>query len=210
MVYTNKPKVAVFDLDNTLIDSKRKLTSEVVETFGRLGKHITPEQAFGDWYELAEKYGFSREEFDEAFDKRKTWGDSLKSGDVKIFPETYKTLESLNDKRIRLALLSKSIPKYTRQKLDYFGLTKYFEQIKTVHPREPSKKQGALELIRDLDSSTIEKAYFIGDKEGDVKIARDVNKKYAINSQGIYVNRDNQELQGYPSINSLEGVLGIV
>jgi len=203
-------KLAVFDLDNTLIDSKRKLTLDIVGAFERLGQYITPEQITGNWYKLAEEYGISKEKFDEAFDQRKTWEDSLKSGDVIIFPETYEVLESLKGRDIRLALLSKSIPKYTQQKLDHFGLTKYFEGIKTVHPREPSKKQGALELIRELGPSTIERASFIGDKEEDVTIANDVYKKYSINSQGIYVNRDGGKLQAYTSVKSLEKTLDII
>lgn len=210
MTYQNGQKIVVFDLDNTLIDSKRKLTLDVVETFERLGKRITPEQVPENWYKLVEEYGFSREEFDETFNERKNWEDSLKGGDVTIFPDTYKTLESLKNKKIRLALLSKSIPEYTQQKLDYFGLTKYFERVKTVHPTVPSKKQGALELIEESNPSTIKQAYFIGDKREDVTIAEDVNERYSINSQGIYVNRDNQKLQGYHNINSLERVLEIV
>ena len=210
MEYTNKQKAAIFDLDNTLIDSKNKLKIDVVNAFKMLGKPINPEEIGKDWYALAENYNIGKEEFDQAFDKRKSWEQALKDGDAPIFPETYKVLDELRDKGVRMSVLSKSIPSYTQTKLDYFNLTKYFEQMVTIHPREPTKTQGAIEVIKAMNPKTIQKAYFIGDKKEDVTIANNINEKYQLSTQGIYVNRNGTELEGYPNVKSLEGILQII
>lgn len=202
--------VAVFDLDNTLIDSKEKLTADVVQTFARLGKTITPEEVSGDWYALAKTYGIDREIFDREFGNRKTWQQSLEDREVPIFPETREVLESLKQREVRLALLSKSIPEYTEVKLDYFDLRKYFEQVATVHPKVPDKNQAAVDLVSRLNPGTIDRAYFIGDKEEDVVAADVVGDKYELNSSGIYVNRKGEQLQKYRSVKSLDEIPEII
>jgi len=201
---------AVFDLDNTLIDSKRKIQTDTIDAFRRLGIIITPDEIGKDWYATAKKYGISKERFDEAFDKRKTWERSLRDGDAPIFPETHAVLTELKKRSIRISILSKSLPKYTKAKLDYFHLTPYFAEILTIHPRAPDKKQGALKLIKTLNPETTAKAYFIGDKEEDVTVSEDVRKVYNLQTQGIYVNRNGNKLNGFPSLNSLEGILELV
>jgi len=210
MANKNQGIVAVFDVDDTLIDSGAKLKADVVSAFSRLGRAISPEQVVGNWYNLAENYGISREQFDAAFDKRKSWEQSLRGGEVPIFPETYRVLEELKQRGIRTNVLSKSLPEYTHVKLRHLNLAPYFEQVVTVDPKSPSKREGALELMKKLGPETVAKAYFIGDKEEDVKIAEDVREAYGTPSTGIYINRKGNILNGYPSVNSLEGVLGVI
>ena len=166
-----------------------------------------------DWYALAASYGFSKEDFDKEFDKRKTWQESLRDGEVAIFPETYEVLEQLKQRGNRISLLSKSIPEYTDIKVNHFGLGKYFEQVLTVHPRESSKDKGAIKIVRAMKPETLESVHFIGDKEEDVvaeKAIANEFKDYRMTTGGIYVNRNGGILNGYPSVNSLEGILSII
>ena len=212
---TQKSTVIVFDLDNTLIDSGKKLERDVIDAFARLGYQVTPEEVkqYTSWYDHAAKYGLTREQFDKSFDQRKTWEQSLADGEVPIFPETHEVLQQLKERNIRLALLSKSIPKYTDPKLDFYDLRKYFEQVSTIHPREPSKDVAAIELIDRLDPRTIQRAYFIGDRAEDVTCEKAVREKFAqynIQTQGIHVSRTGTKVEGYSSIKSLEEVLELV
>jgi len=207
----------VFDLDNTLIDSSAKLTTDTIGAFARLGKKVTPEQVNqNNWYELANSYSIPKDEFDEAFNQRKTWEQSLADGEVPIFPETHDVLGCLYDSGISLGLLSKSIPEYADTKLDFFDLKKYFfrdEFILTIPPRESSKDSAAIELVKRFIPEDIWNACFIGDQPEDVTCEQAVNRAfsdYKLTTGGIYVNRQGQQLEGYPSVKTLEGVIGVL
>lgn len=202
--------VIVPDLDGTLINSAGKLRNDVIEAFARLNVNIAPEEVVGNWYSLTEKYGISRDKFDQSFDKRKTWKESLERGEISIFPETREFLEYLQKNGARLGLLTKSIPEYTDQKIDYFDLRKYFETVQTVHPREKSKLGGAIEIVRNLNPETIQEAYFIGDKEEDISVSKKIGRIYKINARGIYVNREGNTLNGYTNVNSLNKIVEVI
>jgi phosphoglycolate phosphatase-like HAD superfamily hydrolase len=211
-------QIAIFDLDNTLIDSSSKLREDFVGAMQRLGVRLSPEEANrGDWYATAADYGFSKREFDASFDQRDSWEESLAKGVVKLFPDTVKSLESLREGSVNLGLLSKSIPRYTGLKLGYFGIDHYFSHIKTVHPREPSKREGAIHLVQRMSpdpkhnySIRHYNTYFIGDKAEDVTVATPVREEYGCNSKGIYVNRAGQKLRGYRSVKDLAEVTEII
>lgn len=206
--------VAIFDLDNTLIDSGSKLRADFVGAMQRLGITMTPEEIrAGDWYKTAAKYGIPKEVFDKSFDQRKTWEQSLRDGEAPLFEDTLPCLETLASRGIRMGLLSKSIPEYTQVKLDYHNLGRYFEQVVTVHPKIPNKIEGALEIMNKLGGEII-RAWFIGDKAEDVVIAREVfeNKPdYGsdtfFDTYGIYLNRNGlpipQEVERYHKVKSL-------
>ncbi|MBD3253159.1 HAD hydrolase-like protein [Candidatus Pacearchaeota archaeon] len=205
-----KTSALVFDLDNTLINSKQKYERDVTEAFARLGYTVTPDQLGVNWYDFAESYGIPKQEFDESLDKRKTWEQSLADGEVLIFPETHKVLTELSGRGIRLSLLSKSNPEYTQTKLDYFDLGRYFEFVETIHPKRPSKDTAAIELVKKMKPETLRHIQFVGDREEDItceQAVRDAFSGYALTTGGIYVGRQGQQLQGYPSVRSLEEIL---
>jgi len=202
--------LAVFDLDGTLINSKGKLVSDVVGAFNRLGVNIGPEEIHDkNWYTLAANYNISKEAFAKSFDKRESWQESLNRGKVSMYPDAKKCLDYLKDNGAHIALLSKSNPEYTRAKVDYFGLNEYIQQIAISPVYAPSKNKEAAELVKKFPD--IDKAYFIGDSEGDVTIADYVHQKFKISTGGIYVNRENSaKIQGYYNIHSLGEVPKII
>lgn len=215
-----KKTAAVFDLDNTLIDSKAKLKADFVGAMTRLGVEMTPEESEINWYETAAKYGFSKEVFDEAFDQRKTWEQSLEAGEVPIFPETRQCLEELAGSGVRMALLSKSIPKYTDAKLEYFDLRKYFQTVETVHPEKPNKEEGAYKILNTLNPDTLSLTCFIGDRDEDVTVAKEVQSFHSpfyeevhqrhFECKGIYVNREGEQLEGHTSVKDINEVNKII
>jgi hypothetical protein len=56
----------------------------------------------------------------------------------------------------------------------------------------------------------IDRAFFIGDREEDVVVAKYVESQHGIPSLGIYVARDGNSLQGYRNVSSLEGVVEVI
>ncbi len=202
-----KDKLAIFDLDNTLIDSAAKLRADVIGAMHRLGVEIASDQIGKNWYEMAANYGFSKEEFDEAFDQRDTWEQSLEAGVVSIFPETIASLNQLRNAGIPLGLLSKSIPQYTEAKLKHFGLGKYFDYTETVHPKEPSKEIGANNLMKHFGvNGRKNQVYFIGDRSEDVAVATTTRRNFRCNARGIYINREGIRIPYYTNAKNLHEV----
>src|SRR3989344_1124312 len=87
--------VAIFDRDNTLLNSEMKLKSDVTEAMHRLGVNISQEQIMGDWYKLVKSKGLNKKDFDREFNKRKSWEESIKDGEVKMFSKAMDCLEIL-------------------------------------------------------------------------------------------------------------------
>lgn len=206
-------KATIFDLDGTLIDSKTKLVKDVVETMQRLGVKISPEETNGNWYKLAKEYGFSREEFDKELNKRMTWEEALQKGIVKIFPETHTVLDYLTSKGTKMALLSRSSLEYTHQKLNHFGLNKYFHQVAITNVEAESKSPEAIEIVKVFNPESLEKVYCIGDQEEDVAISQAIQDTYHLNSSGIWVNRTGKNLDTqnkYHIVQSLEEISEIM
>ena len=209
-------KIVVFDMDNTLIDSKRKLQTDVVEAMGRLGAYITPEEVRGDWYALAESFGLNKKDFDRKLGKRKTWYDALRDGDVPIFRDTLKCLDDLYDEGATLALLTRSNQEYTRAKIDHFGLERYFQDRVEITPvkSKNGKHPEARNLIHRLNPSPESEIYFIGDRLEDVEVVDSIRDSYQLNTNGIYLQRSEGEFpkgtERYHQVRSLEEVPRII
>jgi phosphoglycolate phosphatase-like HAD superfamily hydrolase len=198
--------VAVFDLDKTLIDSGRKLQTDVANALARLGVKILPEQVTGDWYGLARSYGVSKADFDRELDKRKSWEQALRDGDAPLFTDTIPCLENLQDAGVRLGALTRSNEEYTNAKLDILGLRNYFEDRVAITPfgSKRGKEPEAIELIDQLDSNSIDRAYFIGDSPEDVIVDREVHNTHGIETHGIHIVRKNGKYQAPEAITKVE------
>lgn len=209
-------RVAVFDMDHTLIDSKKKLQTDVAEAMGRLGVHIPIERVEEDWYALAESFGLNKEEFDKELSKRKTWEEALRDGDVPIFPDTLDCLDTLQNRGTILALFTRSNQEYTRAKIDHFGLEKYFQDRIEITPvkSKNGKHAEVRNLIHRLNPSPESEIYFIGDKLEDVEVADSIRDSYQLNANGIYLQRSEGEFpegtERYHQVISLEEVPRII
>ncbi|MDP4039992.1 MAG: HAD hydrolase-like protein [Candidatus Pacearchaeota archaeon] len=203
-------------MDKTLIDSGRKLEADVANAMQRIGISITPEEAATkNWYELANSYGISEENFNRSFKQRKSWEESLRDGEAPLFPETYETLDRLQSEGVQLGLLTRSNEEYTRAKINHFGLQRYFgDRVAITDVKAESKFQEALQLIRQLGPTNLRRAYFIGDKAEDVKVSQPVETMLFVPSKGLYVNRDGltipEEVATYRVISSLSEIPEII
>ena len=125
-----------------------------------------------------------------------------------IFKDTIPCLEKLCSEGFILGILTRSIPEYTKQKLDYHNLNKYFgERIAITSVNAEGKGKDAINLIKKINPSFIDSVYFIGDRVEDVLVEKDVRKKYLLNTEGIWLNREGkstpEELKKYHQVNSL-------
>ena len=205
-------KVAIFDLEGTLVDSDNWLAQELMTVMKNLGVPITEQEAKiegkRDKYALAAQHGISEENLDEGYGSPQlnTWEYALSSGEVNLYPETLSTLNHLKDKGVILGLLSRA----TREsdvalKVRHFGLEGFFGDRIVVVSDSVRKDEEALKLLGKLPAQ-IDTAYFIGDRAEDVTVADYIKNKRGINSKGIYVNRigyPNPELANYRQARSL-------
>lgn len=213
-----KKRIVIFDLDGTLVDSDKWVSKELIETFKGLGVSITEREATTegkkDKYALAAKYGFSKKELDisyrENFKNLYTLDDALSSGEITLYPETIKTLNSLKENGVNLGLL----PRASRQsdlirKVQNLGLEEYFgNRISVVSNGQKTKYEGAVDLLRKMQGQEGD-VYCVGDRAEDVLVADDLRKNYQVNAKGIYVHRSNSpdsKLEKYSQVKSLEEI----
>lgn len=218
----SRDRVVIFDLDGTLIDSDRQMSRELIETFKGLGVPITEEEAGidgkRDKYRLASKYGFSSEDLDRSYGQnvkdRYALDNVLRSGEVTLYPETLRILDSLRNGGVVLGLL----PRATRErdvahKVEYFGLQDYFgDRIVVVPADQDTKYQGALNLLGKIRGN-VSKVFCIGDRAEDVVISDGLRTKDKINAEGIYVHRLDSpdiELARYKKVKSLDEIPDLV
>lgn len=204
--------VIIFDIDGTLINSSKKLENDTINTFSILGYEITSEESQIDWQILLKKYNIKWEDFDRALNKRKSWEESLKDGEVTLFQETKSVLEELKKRKVRLTALSLSIPEYTKAKLGFFDLLKYFEEVETINDSMGiDKNQGAVNIIKRMDYKKLERVYTVGDKLADVVCEKSIKDAFPnLKTQGVYVNRNGNSLKDYSDIKNLKEILEII
>ena len=154
----SKKRVAIFDLDGTLVNSDKWMSNELIKTFRGLGISITERQAVTegkkDKYALAAQYGFGKEELDQSyrenFKNLYTLDGALNSGEITLYSETRKILNSLMENGVNLGLLSRSSNKSNQlQKIRHLGLEEYFgDRISIVSNDQKTKYEGAIDLLK--------------------------------------------------------------
>jgi len=232
--------ILLLDLDGTMLDSKPKLVKDVRETYGLIGVPLE-EAVTDDWVKAAEKYGRTKEAFWNAFRevrKTRSWQYCLEHGEAPLFPETLSTLEQLaNLGYNRMAIVTRSEPKETNEKLDYHkALRAFFPPDKVfITPLDkkefPTKIREALAAINHLHLASnfgLGNIYMIGDASDDTSTAADIKRViptlvvatpgmfgegmvYDTTTYGVHVKRDDKNINGADYvIKDLSGLTQIV
>jgi len=172
----NRIKLAIFDLDGTLIDSLEDLTDATNFMLSGMGKeNMNGEQVkklVGQGARrLVERAipGVSTDELERALGYFISYNDEHIVDKTRLYPDVKGTLMSLRDSGCRLAVISNKNSALCRKVINALGVEDFFEVVMgadTMPFRKPSPEP-VLKLLRDFGVNT-ENAVIVGDSINDV------------------------------------------
>ncbi|HYN20928.1 MAG TPA: HAD-IA family hydrolase [Thermoanaerobaculia bacterium] len=192
----NRPAALVFDLDGTLIDSRRDLTTavnrlrselglpplqleQVVEMVGE-GAKVLVRRALADWNE-----DLSPERLQDVLDRYLAHYWEVCLDTTRPYPGIETMLEDLG-RSYRLALLSNKGEKLSAHILKSLGIGGHFREIlggDSFPTRKPDP--AGLVAIADRFEVSVERLMLIGDSHVDVETARNAGCRFALVEWGF-------------------------
>jgi pyrophosphatase PpaX len=177
-------KAILFDLDGTLLDSKKSVLEAVYYT---ANKYAQGKFTFQD---IEDRFGEPLDEFISELDMGteeeiiNTYMKHIKEHhdqSVLIFENVKESLEILKMNGLKLGIVTNKQKELTIRGLDLFNLTDLFDVIVTLDDVKVGKPS-AEPILKAIDLLEVEKdeALMIGDTIFDVKAARAANVKVAL------------------------------
>jgi phosphoglycolate phosphatase len=198
-----QPEAIVFDLDGTLIDSRRDITTAINRMRGELdlppltletvvtmvgeGARLLVERALGP--------GFSPDQIDQNLKKYLGYYDEVCLDATRAYPGVEAMLAALG-RRYPLALLSNKGEAFSRKILDGLGLTGFFREIlggDSLPSRKPDP--AGLHILAGRLGVPIERLLLVGDTWVDAETAHNAGCAFALVEWG------------FPRPEKLEGVV---
>jgi phosphoglycolate phosphatase len=193
-------RALIFDLDGTLIDSKRDLIRSVNAMLRELRRGELAEETISGYIghgapQLVARAignGSTEEERQRALQFFLSYYEEHKMDSTCAYPGVAETLEQLA--RMPMAVLTNKPVRISVRILDQMGLAKYFRAIYGGNSFETKKPnpQGARKILGDLGVEPRE-ALLVGDSEVDVQTARNagtlaaaVNYGFGVHDRGAY------------------------
>lgn len=136
-------KAVIFDLDDTLYDCTGSLMESArlraAEAMVKAGLPCSKEDAYYLQISLADRYGPRCNVFDRIAEKF-SMGEELSAialeaynsdevGDIRPFPDTVQTLETLRNKGYKLFMVTSGLFRRQHKKIELLGLADYFDDI---------------------------------------------------------------------------------
>lgn len=174
-------RYAVFDLDGTLIDSYRALTTAINRTAGDLGQRsLTIDQVktvVGEGVERLLQKVFGIERIDREVIRRfERYYDEVCCVESHILEEVETTLEHLSSANVKMVVCTNKPTGFSKKILDHFALSPYFSAV--VGPDVAGARKPAAEHVahamRAMNASGPE-TLFVGDMPIDVVAARNAS-----------------------------------
>ena len=168
-------KNIIFDLDGTLVDSKRDIAAAQHWVLGQLGVHsYKPEELYPlIGKPLSETFAMLlpthlHERIPEAIELYKTYYPPRALETTTLFPGVRETLETLRARAIRLATATTKLSAGTRRVLTHFGIAEHFDQIQGSD-NIPFKPDPFI-ITKILDDQSWEKSntLMVGDTDNDI------------------------------------------
>jgi len=190
-----KPKLLVFDLDGTLVDTFGDITCAANYGLQKIGRPpITVETIIplvgGGGRNLIIKCvndpNVSEAEIDTAFAGWKTYYAEHLVDFSRPYPGAEQTLAALRQRSIRLAALSNKWHGLTQDILVGLGLAPLLDAMQGQEPDKPMKPDPTLlfELMRQFES-TPDTTWMIGDGDADILVARNAGVRSIGVSWGV-------------------------
>lgn len=196
----SRVRALIFDLDGTLIDSKRDLIHSVNAMLGELGRAQLADETISGYIgrgapqlvAQALGNGTSDEEQKQALKFFLSYYEEHKMDTTRAYPGVAETLEELV--ALPMAVLTNKPVRISVRILNELGLAKYFRAIYGGNSFETKKPDplGAMTILRDFGSLPKE-TMLVGDSEVDVQTARNagtlavtVNYGFGVHDRGAY------------------------
>jgi len=187
-------RALIFDLDGTLIDSKKDLIHSVNAMLRELGRRELAEETISGYIghgapQLVARAlgdGCTEEERQRALQFFLSYYELHKMDTTCAYPGVADTLEKLAN--MPMAVLTNKPVRISVRILDEMGLTKYFRAIYGGNSFETKKPDpfGARTILRELSAEPRE-ALLVGDSEVDVQTARNAGTLAAAVNYGFGV-----------------------
>ncbi len=181
-----KPKLIMFDLDGTMVDSVPDLASCVDQLMDEMGRSQHGEAAVRNWVgngvaRLVERAlagtleGYPEQaEFDTAFPRFMAIYKTHNGVRSTLYPSVQKTLKGLKESGMKLACITNKSHSFTVPLLEKLGIHDYFDIVisgDSLQKKKPDPEP-LLHAAETLDIK-IEDAMMVGDSMHDMQAARD-------------------------------------
>jgi phosphoglycolate phosphatase len=186
----------IFDLDGTLIDSKRDLIHSVNAMLAEMSREKLAEETISGYIGhgapqlVSRVLGTSATEQERAHALRffLAYYEQHKMDSTCAYPGVEEALEQLQRKKLPMAVLTNKPARLSVRILDALGLTKYFRAVYGGNSFETKKPDplGANTILVEF-GATPEQAMVIGDSEVDVQTARNAGTMAAAVNYGFGV-----------------------
>jgi phosphoglycolate phosphatase len=185
-------RALIFDLDGTLIDSKRDLIRSVNAMLLETGRKSLHEDTVSSYIghgaprlvARALGNGATEDECDRALTFFLAHYDKHKLDSTRAYPGVVEALEEL--RKFPMAVLTNKPVRVSRKILEGLGLAKYFSVVYGGNSFETKKPDplGAKKILEELNAAPCE-ALIVGDSEVDVQTARNAGTLAAAVNYGF-------------------------
>ena len=176
-----KPKVILFDWDNTLVDSLELICASMRDTFSKFKLNQMPEE------ELIKKiHGPSKLFIETHFPKnvhnkaRQTFldlYDQFSKEKLKLLPNAQGTLDEVKRQKIKTGVVSNKVSDLLSMEVCELGLKKYFLTVVGSGdvPEDKPSPLPVLKALKDIGVNSSQEVWFVGDSAADMGAAHNSN-----------------------------------
>lgn len=178
-------KAVIFDLDQTLIDSKDAHLAAMVDGLEREGWPTKITWIYGLTADDILKHNFKNmpDEIIEkiVLHKKRVLKNYLDK--IKILPGAIELLRFLKEKGVKLILITNNTHKEINELLEAVGMKNYFDDIVGKEDAEPKPSpHPIIKAMRDINPP-LEETIYIGDSDTDIEAAKAAGLRIMVNTQ---------------------------